>query len=228
MSQYLNLLSEQQNSELEYICEEKSITGEKRHYLQGPMMMAGSPNKNHRIYNLDEMVSEVARYDRDYIKQNRAVGELDHPQNSTNVNPVNACHMVVEMHRDGNMFYGKTKILSTPSGKIVENLLADGVRLGISSRALGKLVPQGENNLVENFHLICLDLVMEPSAPAMLESVMESKQYVLDSSGRIIEAAFEQFEKDTNKLPPPGKERDQFVMERFAKLFKTISGRVSE
>lgn len=224
MDKYLNLLSESQNSELEYICEEQNSGSGKTHYLQGPFMMAEQPNKNHRIYKLDEMISEVDRYDKTYIKENRAVGELNHPANSTEVDPKNACHMVVEMHRDGNMFFGKTKILSTPAGKCVQALLSDGVRLGISSRALGKLVPQGENNLVENFHLICLDLVMEPSAPAMLEAVLESKQYILDDAGRIIEAAYADFEKSAKKLPPKGNDRDSYVAEQFKRFFSKLCG----
>lgn len=225
MSGYLNLLSEAQNSELEYVCEEQNMGSGRTHYLKGPFMMAEQPNKNHRIYKLDEMVQEVKRYDEKYIKENRAVGELNHPANSTEVNPANACHMVVEMHQDGNMFYGKTKILSTDAGKCVQALLSDGVRLGISSRALGKLVPQGENNLVENFHLICLDLVMEPSAPAMLEAVLESKQYILDDAGRIVEAAYADFEKSSRHLPPKGEERDAYVAEAFKKFFDVLAGR---
>lgn len=225
MSGYLNLLRESQNSQLEYICEEQNIGSGKTHYLQGPFMMAEQPNKNHRIYKLDEMISEVDRYTKLYINENRAVGELNHPANSTEVNPANACHMVVEMHRDGNLFYGKTKILSTDAGKCVQALLSDGVKLGISSRALGKLTPQGENNLVENFHLICLDLVMEPSAPAMLESVLESKQYLLDDAGRIVEAAYNEFEKSSKHLPPKGEERDVYVAEAFKKFFNVLTGK---
>ena len=120
------------------------------------------------------------------------------------------------------MFYGKTKILSTPSGTIVKQLLSDGVRLGISSRALGSVVPQADGtNLVENFHLICLDLVMEPSVgSAMLESVMESKQYIIDEGGRIVELAVDQLSKQVKKIPTTN--RDEYLQEAFKKFFDSL------
>lgn len=218
----LNFLCENQNTELEYVFESQNIKGEQHHFLTGPMLMANSPNRNKRIYKLDEMVQEVARYDKDYIKTNRACGELNHPKNATDINPANICHMVTEMHQEGNMFYGKTKILSTPSGTIVKQLLSDGVRLGISSRALGSLVPQADGtNLVENFHLICLDLVMEPSVgSAMLESVMESKQYIIDEGGRIVELAVDQLSKSVKKIPTAG--RKEYLEEAFKKFFDSL------
>lgn len=218
----LNFLCENQNTELEYVYENQNIKGEQHHYLTGPMLMANSPNRNKRIYKLDEMVEEVARYDREYIKTNRACGELNHPKNATDINPSNICHMVTEMHQEGNMFYGKTKILSTPSGTIVKQLLSDGVRLGISSRALGSVVPQTDGtNLVENFHLICLDLVMEPSVgSAMLESVMEAKQYIIDEGGRIVELAYDQLSKTVQKIPT--KNRDEYLEEAFRKFISSL------
>lgn len=218
----LNFLCENQNTELEYVFESQNIKGEQHHFLQGPMLMANSPNRNKRIYKLDEMVREVARYDHDYIKTNRACGELNHPKNATDINPANVCHMVTEMHQEGNMFYGKTKILSTPSGVIVKQLLSDGVKLGISSRALGSVVPQSDGtNLVENFHLICLDLVMEPSVgSAMLESVMESKQYIIDEGGRIVELGMAGLTKSLSTLPV--KNKQQYIEEAFKKFFDSL------
>lgn len=218
----LNFLCENQNTELEYVYEAQNIKGEQHHFLTGPMLMADRPNRNNRIYPLKEMIEEVKRYDQNYIQTHRACGELNHPKNATDINPSNVCHMITEMHQEGNMFYGKTKILSTPSGTIVKQLLSDGVRLGISSRALGSVVPQPDGtNLVENFHLICLDLVMEPSVgSAMLESVMESKQYIIDEGGRIVELAVDQLSKSVKKIPTTG--RDEYLAETFKKFFDSL------
>lgn len=218
----LNFLCENQNTELDYVYENQNIKGESQHFLTGPMLMADSPNRNKRIYKLNEMVQEVARYNRDYIQTHRACGELNHPKNATDINPANVCHMVTEMHQEGNMFYGKTKILSTPSGTIVKQLLTDGVRLGISSRALGSLVPQADGtNLVENFHLICLDLVMEPSVgSAMLESVMESKQYIIDEGGRIVELAMDKLSKSVKKIPTTN--RTEYLEAAFKRFFDSL------
>lgn len=203
--QPLNLLFEKPdfNNELDVIIEEKNSKEGRNVYISGIYMMAENTNKNGRRYKLDEMINEVSRYKKEFIDTGRSLGELNHPAQSAEVDLKNACHMVVSLEQKGNFFHGKSKILSTPSGVIVKSLLNDGVQLGISSRALGKLVPSTEGiNLVEGFRLITLDLVHEPSvSSAMLESVLENKQYIVDEGGKIVELACNGLECSIKNLP---------------------------
>ena len=214
------LLNEVQDEGLEYIYEEQNRDSGGSHYLQGPFMMAEVPNKNHRKYSLTEMTNEVERYMKDYVKTNRALGELNHPANSTEINLERAAHMVVNIERKDNMFYGKTKILSTPCGTVTKQLLSDGVRIGISSRALGRMIPEGNINVVEGLHLICLDLVHEPSAPAMLDSIMESSEYLIDEGGRIVELAVRDLRKRVSSLPKS--DLEGYIAESFKRFFDTL------
>merc|ERR1711998_404446 len=103
--------------------------------------MAEGVNRNKRIYPLDEMQRETKRYENLMVKTGRAMGELNHPT-TADVDLERACHLVTEMSQDGNVFYGKSKVLSTPTGLIVRSLINDGVRVGMSSRALGQLIPE--------------------------------------------------------------------------------------
>jgi len=214
------LLCESQMDGMDHVLEAANLNTPEVHYLQGPFMMAESPNKNRRIYNLTEMAGEVTRYDRDYIKQSRAVGELDHPVSSTEVTLSNAAHKIVRLERKDNMFYGKTQILSTPMGLIAQTLLKEDVKLGISTRALGKLKAKGDVNVVEGFHLICLDIVHEPSAPAMLEAVMENKKFLIDNGGLIMESAYNDLYERVSAMPRH--EREQYIVESFAKFFDKL------
>jgi len=200
----LNLLMEKPNydNELDVIIEEKNPKEERTVYISGVYMMAEQANKNGRKYKLDEMIAEVSRYKKEFIDKGRALGELNHPPSSAEVDLKNACHMIVALEQDGNSFRGKSKILSTPSGCIVKSLLKDGVKLGVSSRALGRLVPDGELNIVEGLRLITTDLVHEPSvSSAMLESVLENKQYIIDNGGKIVELACDGLECSIKNLP---------------------------
>lgn len=208
---------------LELIVEEKNLKESPTYYIQGPYMMCGKPNKNKRIYSLVEMVNEVKRYNEEYIKTGRALGELNHPPDSTEVDLGRACHMVVALEqKDDFMFYGKSKILSTPCGVIIRQLLSDGVKIGISSRALGKLIPRGDVNMVEGFKLLTLDICHEPSAPALLESIMENRQYIIDQGGKIVELACDSLACRVNSMPK--KDIDKHLTESFAEFFKVLKG----
>lgn len=209
------------NNELDVVIEEKNSKEERNIYISGIYMMAEQVNKNKRKYNLTEMVNEVARYNNEFIKTGRALGEINHPQNSTDVDLTNACHMVTSLEQKGNFFYGKSKILSTPSGAIVKALLQDGVKLGISSRALGRLVPDGDVNLVEGLRLIALDLVHEPSvSTAMLDSVLENKQYIIKEGGKIVELQCNELECKLSNLPK--KDVQNYVKESFMAFIQNL------
>ena len=98
------------------------------------------------------MVTEVNRYTDEMVKSRRAIGEMNHPQ-STEVNPVNACHLVTELKQNGNYFMGKSQVLNTPMGQLLKSLITDGIKMGISSRALGNISDTGDTKHVSNFSL---------------------------------------------------------------------------
>jgi hypothetical protein len=185
----LKFLTTELHEELDFLIEEKNSQEPQKYYITGPYMMSGSPNQNGRIYKLDEMKNEVERYSNEMIKTRRAIGEMNHPQ-STEVNPVNACHLVTELRQNGNYFMGKSLILDTPMGQLLKSLVRDKIQMGISTRGLGNLAESASGKTVSNFHLICLDVVHQPSVQnAMLESVLESKEWMIGNDGRIIEVS---------------------------------------
>ena len=217
------LRSDALKEDLEVIVEEKNTNEPRNVYIQGPYMLASEPNQNKRIYDLNEMINEVSRYDREFIKQNRGLGELCHPTESTDVDLAKACHMITKLEQKDNVFYGRSKILSTPSGVIVKQLLIDGVKLGCSSRALGSLTQEGQYNKVKNFHLIAVDLVHQPSyQSAMLESITENRQYIIAEGGNIVELACDSLKCRLNAIPK--KDVESYMVESFAQFMKQLRG----
>ena len=187
-------------------------------------MMAEKKNQNGRIYQLNEMVTEVSRYMSDMVKTRRAIGEMNHPQ-STEINPVNACHLVTELKQNGNYFMGKSLILETPMGQLLKSLVKDKIQMGISTRGLGALSEGKEGGkTVSNFHLICLDVVHQPSVQnAMLESILESKEWILGTDGRIIESSLIAHTDLQNRLSRlPKREADQFIKESLISFINKL------
>jgi hypothetical protein len=148
----------QDNTDFEYIYEEKNNKDQPKLFISGPYMMCETVNKNKRMYSKEDMFKEVARYTKEMVESKRAMGELNHPE-SADVNLANACHLVTNLKMEGNFVYGKSQVLSTPSGKIVECLIKDGVSVGMSSRALGELSEDNGVNKVTNMRLIAVDCV---------------------------------------------------------------------
>ena len=135
-----------------------------KYIMRGILQKANTLNQNGRVYPLDILDREVRNYQK-FIAENRALGELDHPDSSV-VELKNASHIVREAYMQGDDVYGKIEILDTPSGKIIQSLIESGVTLGISSRGVGSTVAQGGNQVVQDdFQLICFDMVSEPSTP---------------------------------------------------------------
>lgn len=221
----LKLLVEQPTFELEYLQEDrKDASGQKTLFINGPFLMAEKKNKNGRVYKLDEMVKEVSRYTTEMVKTNRSLGELNHPT-SVEINPERACHMVTEMRQDGNLFYGKSKILNTPVGNIVRSLIQDGVKLGVSSRALGKLTENGDHNDVSEFKFICVDVVHDPSVEtAFVNGILESKEWILKCDGSVcewVQAAHDKLQESCSCLPKHDKEA--YLKEQIMGFLKEIT-----
>lgn len=219
----LKFLTTELHEELDFLVEEKNSSEPQKYYITGPYMMAEKQNQNGRVYQLDEMVREVGRYMSDMVKPRRAIGEMNHPQ-STEVNPVNACHLVTELKQNGNYFMGKSLILETPMGQLLKSLVKDKIQMGISTRGLGNLAESRDGKKVSNFHLICLDVVHQPSVQnAMLESILESKEWQIGSDGRIIEVslqAFNNLKNGTSKLPKH--ETEAFLKEHLIKFINAL------
>lgn len=172
-------------------------------YIIGPFMVAEQRNKNGRIYKESSVEREVGKFLTEKIKQNRAAGELDHPE-SPNINLDRISHYITDLQKEGNIVYGKAKLANTPMGKIAQTLVSDGFKLGVSSRALGTVSDDGE--VSDDFCLITVDLVSDPSAPgALVNAIYENKEYIMEN-GKIFEKSIEILDKNLSKLPSKNKD----------------------
>ena len=182
----MKLISEQWSDDVNYLVEEDPKTGKKHAYIEGVMLQTEVKNKNGRVYPKEVMQKEVKRYTKEYIDNNRAYGELGHPEGPT-INLERTSHLITNLREDGNNFIGKAKILSTPMGNIVKNLLDDGARLGVSSRGMGSLKASNAKGGVQmvqsDFQLAtAADIVADPSAPdAFVDGVMEGVEWIWDN-----------------------------------------------
>ena len=169
--------------DVEMLVEKDDSTDQKNYYIKGVFLQAEQKNRNGRVYPLETMSKEVDRYSKQYIDTNRAFGELGHPDGPT-INLERVSHMVKELKQDGTNFVGKAKIMETPYGKIVKNLIDEGAKLGVSSRGMGTLKSLGGSQIVQNdFHLATAgDIVADPSAPmAFVEGIMEGREWIWDN-----------------------------------------------
>lgn len=188
----MKLLIDSQQIVVGSIVSEELITeGKTDMYISGIFLQADKRNHNGRIYPQDIMDREVKCYTREFIDTNRALGELNHPP-SPSIDPERASHITTEIHRDGSNYIGKAKILDTPMGRIVKGLIQGGVSLGVSSRGLGSVkegtgANKGTQIIQDDFKLICVDVVSNPSAPeAFVKGIYESADYQI-RNGKIFE-----------------------------------------
>lgn len=221
MAHSLKLIVEtpQDQGDFEYIYEEKNSKEPSKLFISGPYMMCETVNKNKRMYVREDMEREVNRYIKEMVETKRAMGELNHPE-SADVNLANACHIVTNLRFDGNHVLGKSQVLSTPSGKIVECLIKDGVKVGMSSRALGELKEENGINRVNNMRLIAVDCVADPSCPtAFVNGILESKEFIVKQDGRL-EVAYANFEKNLKNLPR--NDLSVYLKEQIQKFIKSL------
>ena len=182
----------------EFLIEE--IDGKKNYKIKGIFLQSDIKNRNGRVYPKEILEKEVARYNREFINKRRAFGELGHPDGPV-VNLERVSHMITDLHPDGNNFIGEAKIMDTPYGKIVKNLINEGAQLGVSSRGMGSLVRRsGVNEVGRDFYLAtAADIVADPSAPdAFVEGIMEGKDWVWDN-GVIKEKDIEEWKQYINE-----------------------------
>jgi len=163
------------------VCQDLLTEDEKRYVAEGGMILSGimqmteTKNGNGRVYMHETMVREVRNYQK-LVKENRALGELDHPDDSV-INLKNCSHMVTAIWMEGKNVMGKIKVLETPSGKILKALVEGGATCGVSSRGMGSVrEEQGRTIVEDDFQLICFDMVSEPSTPGAF-MMKEAKDY---------------------------------------------------
>tara|TARA_B100001964_G_C14237956_1_gene603456 strand:- start:372 stop:1016 length:645 start_codon:yes stop_codon:yes gene_type:complete len=200
---------------VEYITEDGE-TGKKNYKIRGVFMQADIKNRNNRMYPGEILEKEVKRYNKEYIQQNRAFGELGHPDGPT-VNLERVSHMITDLYPDGKNFIGEAKILDTPYGKIVKNLIDEGAKLGVSSRGMGSLEPRRDMHVVkDDFYLAtAADIVADPSAPsAFVEGIMEGKEWVWNN-GVVREVDIAEYRKDLSKKTKDREEKHIKVFENF-------------
>ena len=192
----MKLFSEAVESEIEYITEEKDGGG-KTYKIRGIFMQADVKNRNGRVYPMDVLQKEVVKYNKNFIDEKRAFGELGHPDGPT-VNLERVSHMITSLKPEGKNFIGEAKIMSTPMGEIVKSLMDEGAKLGVSSRGMGSLDQKGGANYVrDDFYLAtAADIVADPSAPnAFVEGIMEGKEWVWNN-GALLEAEMVEMKKE--------------------------------
>ena len=205
---------------VEFITEAKE-NGGKNYKIRGIFMQADVKNRNGRVYPLDILEKEVTKYNKNFIRENRAFGELGHPEGPT-VNLERVSHMITELHPDGKNFIGEAKIMDTPMGKIVKNLMDEGAKLGVSSRGMGSLDSKnGANYVKDDFYLAtAADIVADPSAPnAFVEGIMEGKEWVWNN-GALVEAHVANLKKKFD-VKQRQKQANMEALE-FAKFLKML------
>ena len=173
--------------EVEYITEEKKDGG-KNYKIKGIFMQADVKNRNGRVYPMEVLEKEVSKYNKNFIRESRAFGELGHPDGPT-VNLERVSHMITSLTPDGKNFIGEAKIMATPMGEIVKNLMDEGAKLGVSSRGMGSLDQRnGANYVRDDFYLAtAADIVADSSVPnAFVEGIMEGKEWVWNQ-GALVE-----------------------------------------
>ena len=179
----MKLISEFNDYAVAPVIVEENEKGEKEYFIEGVFMQSDIKNRNGRIYPEQVMKKEVDRYVKEFVEKDRAFGELGHPDGPT-INLDKVSHMITKLEQDGKNFMGRAKILSTPNGQIVRNLINDGAKLGVSSRGLGSLETRGGAQVVkDDFQLAtAADIVADPSAPeAFVEGIMEGVEWYYDS-----------------------------------------------
>ena len=155
----------------------------KKLYIEGVFLQSELKNRNGRMYPFSVLQKEVNRYNEEYIKTSRALGELGHPDGPT-VNLDRVSHRIVSLAEDGTNFRGKAQILDTPMGKIASSLLGEGVKLGVSSRGMGSIDKREDVNVVMDDFMLATaaDIVADPSAPdAFVNGIMEGKEWAWDN-----------------------------------------------
>jgi hypothetical protein len=201
---------------------ESSASGKKSHYIKGVFLQSDITNRNGRFYPYEIMKREVDRYTKEYIKEDRALGELNHPD-TIHINLDRVSHKIIELVPEGKNFIGKAKILDTPTGKIAQGLLDGGIKLGVSSRGVGSIEEKNGIKYVSHDFMLstAADIVADPSAPhAFVEGIMEGVEWLYDSDKKVWIS-----EQIKSKIESDSKSKslsDERMLEHFEKFLKML------
>lgn len=201
----MSLLIKELTEEVQYIREdildEEGNKQGRNYFIEGIIMQGDIKNRNGRVYPKETLVRETKRYNEAYVSKKRAFGELGHPSGPT-INLDRVSHMFTDLREEGSNIVGRAKIMDTPMGKIVKNIIDEGGQLGISSRGMGSL-KQSKDGIMEvqgDFMLATAgDIVADPSAPdAFVKGVMEGVEWIYDIASGTWQAAntFDQIEEE--------------------------------
>lgn len=188
--------------DVQYI-QEDAAGGGKDYFIEGVFLQGEVKNRNGRVYPTPTLINECRRYIKEYVDKGRALGELNHPSGPT-VNLDRVSHMVKTLRESGKDVIGRAKVLNTPMGTIVKNLINEGAKLGVSSRGMGSLKPRnGYQEVQEDFMLAAIDIVADPSAPnAFVNGIMEGKEWVWDNGvlrPQVIESYYNTIKKSSSR-----------------------------
>lgn len=203
------------NENIEILTEENN--GAKSYFIEGTFLQGDIKNRNGRVYEFKMLKDKVNQYRKEFVEQKRAFGELGHPDGPT-INLERVSHMIVELAPDGKNFYGKAKIMDTPYGKIVKNLMDEGAKLGVSSRGVGSLEEKnGANYVKDDFRIsTAADIVADPSAPdAFVRGVMEGKEWIYEN-GLLVAREIDEIKENIQKASSRNLE------EQMVKAFQTF------
>jgi len=201
---------------------EATEKGKKNLYIEGTVLVAEKVNRNNRMYKMDTLRKEVKRYNEEFVKTNRALGELGHPDTPT-LNLERVSHKIVSLTEDGNSFYGKALILDTPYGNIVKNFIENDVNLGVSSRAMGSvtMTREGYNLVQDDLRLAtAADIVADPSAPgAFVNGIMEGKEWLF-IEGRFVEMDIDNAKRAIRNAPQ--KQLESVALQLFENFIRKL------
>ena len=208
------------NEEIQVLTEENE-PGKKNYFIEGIFLMCDQKNRNGRVYTFEMMNKKVNDYNNSFVKQKRAFGELGHPEGPT-INLERVSHMITDLYSDKKNFIGRAKIMDTPYGKIVKNLIDEGAKLGVSSRGIGSLEEKNGVNYVKDDYQLATaaDIVADPSAPeAFVRGIMEGKEWIYES-GRLVERDVEEIKRSIKNAS--SRNLEEAKMKAFEKFLRNL------
>ncbi len=215
----------EQIEDIKYVVENKE-SGKKDFFIEGVFMQGEIKNRNGRVYPVSILEKECARYMKETIKQNRAYGELGHP-NGPSINLDRVSHLITDLYQEGSNFYGRAKIMETPMGNIVRNIMEGGGSFGVSTRGMGSIKENksGVMEVQDDFHLAtAADIVADPSAPdAFVRGIMEGVEFWYeDGLLRKKEIVAEATKNQINNLAKTGRLNEKRALELFENYLKNV------
>ena len=207
------------NEDIEVLTEDKN--GQKSYFIEGTFLQGDIKNRNGRVYEFKMLKDKVEQYRKEFVEQKRAFGELGHPEGPT-INLERVSHMITDLKPDGKNFYGKAKVMDTPYGKIVKNLMDEGAKLGVSSRGVGSIEEKnGANYVKDDFRLsTAADIVADPSAPeAFVRGVMEGREWVYEN-GLLKAKEIEEIKESIRRASSRNLEEQK--MKAFARFIRSL------